>query len=243
MVGGRDAAVIVHVELFKTVQISFNLYFPRRENGSWIQNGRFYLFCQWDVQKYPMPRSSGFPRLSRSCLCHGGAAPGTSQSCWLQVGKSPNSKHVHCVPGAASSGSSCVPVGELNLRGWGGNKKHSQVCHGHGLSSILAPKSVWTKMGLLPREHLEGLEESTSSTWSWGWYKSCFFKKQKHIPHRWVNCDRNRWVHGKVTEANSPGFIFKSSTWTVNILMLVCPYVIWDHDKVRGDSQRPCQRC
>lgn len=228
MVGGRDAAVIVHVELFKTVQISFNLYFPRRENGSWIQNGRFYLLCQWDVQKYQCQgavASQGSP----GAACVSGAAPGTCQSCWLQVGRSPNSKFT-------------VFQG-LNLRGWGGSKKHSQDFHGHGLSSVLAPKSVWTKVGLLPREHLEGLEESTSSAWSWGWYKSCFFKKQKHIPHRWVNCDRNRWVHGEVTEANSPGFIFESSTWTVNILMLVCPYVIWDHDKVRGDSQRPCQRC
>lgn len=138
------------------------------------------------------------------------------------------------VPRAASSWSSSFSVWELHA--WGGNKKHSQVFHSDGLSSILTPKAVWTKTGLLPGEHLEGLEmESTSSTWTWGATKAAFLKTQKHIPHRWVNCDRNRGVHGKVTEANSPGFIFKSSTWTVNILMLVCPYVIWDHDWVRGD--------
>lgn len=54
MVGGRGAAVIVHVELFKTVTRSFNLCFPRGENGSWIQNAKFCLFCQRDVQNYAM---------------------------------------------------------------------------------------------------------------------------------------------------------------------------------------------
>lgn len=244
MVGGRDTAVIVHVELFKTVKISFNLYFPRGENGSWIQNWRFCLFCQWDVQKYQCQgavASQGCPGAACVPL---GLEPAHPSAAGSRLGRAPIPAALGRVPRAASSRSSRFPVGELKLHGWGGNKKHSQVFHSDGLSSILTPKSVWTKMGLLPREHLEGLEaESTSSTWTWGWYKSCFFKTQKHIPHRWVNCDRNRWVHSKVTEANSPGFIFKSSTWTVNILMLVCPYVIWDHDKVRGESQQLCQRC
>lgn len=84
-----------------------------------------------------------------------------------------------CVPRAASSWSSCFPVWELH--GWGGNKKHSRVFHSDGLSSILPPKSVWTKMGLLPGEHLEGLEaESTSSTWTWGGTKAAFLKHKAH---------------------------------------------------------------
>lgn len=75
MIGGRDAAVIVHVELFKTVKISFNLYFPRGENGSWIQNGRFCLFCQWDVQKY---------------LCQGAvASQGSAGAACVMVGLHP----------------------------------------------------------------------------------------------------------------------------------------------------------
>lgn len=232
MVGGRDAAVIVHVELFKAVKISFNLYFPRGENGSWIQNGRFCLFCQWDVHNY---------------LCQGAVAPqGSPGAACVTVG--PHPAHPTAVrlgrawiPTAVSQGLPPLRAALSLLGSWNctvevGNKKHSQVFHSDGLSSILTPKAVGTKTGLLPGEHLEGLEaESTSSTWTWGWYKSCFFIKQKHIPHRWVNCDRNRWVHGRVTEANSPSFIFKSSTWTVNILMLVCPCVIWDHDESRGD--------
>lgn len=79
------------------------------------------------------------------------------------------------VPRAASSWSSSFPVWELHA--WGGNKKHSQVFHSDGLSSILTPKAVWTKTGLLPGEHLEGLEmESTSSTWTWGATKAAFLK-------------------------------------------------------------------
>lgn len=92
-----------------------------------------------------------------------GAAPATSLSCWLQVGKSLNSS---CAPWCSKG---CLLLEQLftclGVHGCGGNKKHSRVFHSDGLSSILTPKSVWTRVVLLPGEHLEGLEaESTSST-------------------------------------------------------------------------------
>lgn len=100
MVGGRGAAVIVHVELFKPVKMSFNLYFPRGENGSWIQNGEFCLFCQSDVQNYLCQgavASQGSAGAARDMV-------GTSLSCWLQAGKSLNS---NCSKGCLLSEQPC----------------------------------------------------------------------------------------------------------------------------------------
>lgn len=174
MIGGRDAAVIVHVELFKTVKISFNLYFPRGENGSWIQNGRFCLFCQWNIQKYLWQGAEASQGSAGAAGGMVGLHPAHPSALGFSLGRS-------WIPACPTCPKGCLLLEQLfpawELQAWGGSKKHSQVFHSDGLSSILTPKAVWTKTGLLPGEHLEGLEmESTSSTWTWGGTKAAFLK-------------------------------------------------------------------
>lgn len=169
MIGGRDAAVIVHVELFKTVQISFNLYFPRGENGSWIQNGRFCLFCQWDIQKSLWQGAEASQGPAGAACVMVGLHP-AHPSAWA----GPEFQRAPRVPRAAPLGAALPLFGSCMLEVGITNTPRFSTVMGW---AAFDTKAVWTKTGLLPGEHLEGLEMgSTSSTWTWGGTKAAFLK-------------------------------------------------------------------
>lgn len=177
-----------------------------------------------------MPRNRRFHSTSRSCSCGSGAPGQPPASRW-------EGSQLELLSGM---------WGELSLHGaaspsllvrcnWGGHGQHYRIGHRHELSSVFNTKVTLDQDEIVPHRTPGSEVGSASSTWTWVSHKSCFFNPSKHIPHRWANCGKSRWVGGKWLEANSAGFMSKSSEWTVNILMLVCPHVIWDHEEARGD--------